>query len=285
MIGKLRNAMVARVQSVPRRVRMRASHTQVVREPVRLTSGAGYSIDARLYWPEGGTELPAVLLVPGTNDGAHVFEGWSLPVNAFELASMGWFVMSFDPAGRGESWGEEDYGGPEHQDNVRTALTYLAGHGAVDSSRIGVLSISLGLGMACGALAQWPDLPVQWLLDWEGPSDREIITSGGRIMTPALGHSLKDDVYWHAREAVAHVGQLRCGYWRLQANPDHAQSDDTRHASRMLLAAAQGQLPWFQLNHHRRDEVPDTPRYLAGGRMPANRAILSAMKKLQGGSP
>ena len=192
--------------------------------------------------------------------------------------------MSFDPAGRGESWGEEDYGGPEHQDNVRAALSHLAGKNRVDTSRIGVLSISLGLGMACGALAQWPELPVKWLLDWEGPSDREIITSGGRIMTPALGHSLKDDVYWQSREAVAHVGQLQCGYWRLQAQPDHAQAEDTRHATRMLSAASKGDLPWFQLNHHQRDEVPDAPRFLSGGRMPANRAILSAMKKLQGGS-
>jgi hypothetical protein len=281
MIRRVKNAVVARAQSMPRKLRMRARGIEVLKEEIRLVSGAGYRVEAKVFRPEKGRVFPAVLLVPGTNDGGKVFEGWSQPINAMELASEGWLVMSFDPSGRGESWGEEDYGGLEHQDNVRVALLHLAARGDVDVARLGVLSLSLGLGMACGALARWPELPAKWLLDWEGPSDREIITSGGSIMSPAMGHSLQDEVYWTPREAVRHVAQLRCAYWRIQAMPDHAQAGDTRHAERMVLSAGKGALPWFQLNHHERDTVPSAPNFLPGGRLAANKALLAALQKLQ----
>jgi len=80
------------------------------------------------------------------------------------------------------------------------------------------------------------------------------------------------------------VGRLQCGYWRIQAQPDHAQAGDTRHAERMIEGAAQGALPWFQLNHHERDSVPAAPSFLPGGRLAANRALMAALEKLRGQS-
>ena len=270
------------LQSVPRRARMRALGASVQRERVELSTESGNKVVGYLYQAEGSTPRPGVLLVPGTNDSAAVFEGWSQPINAYEIAARGWVVMSFDPPGRGESWGEEEYGGLEQQQALLAALRILCAHRAVDPTNVGILSISLGIGMACGAVAGASDRPLSWLVDWEGPSDREVITSGQTIMTPALGHSMSDDVYWHPREAVRHVGQLGCGYWRIQAQPDHAQAEDVRHASRMVAAAAGGSLPWFKLNHHPRNEVPAHPRYFDGGRMAANRAILSVLGQLRG---
>jgi hypothetical protein len=282
MLRRLRNAAIAQVQASPRKLRLKRQGGPVAETSCSLVSTAGYRLEGTLFRPEHPGPHPAVLLVPGTNDGQKVFEGWSLPVNAMELAALGWLVMTFDPAGRGESWGEEDYGGLEHQDNVRVALRYLASQQTVDPARLGVLSISLGLSMACGALANWPDSPAQWLLDWEGPSDREIITSGGRILAPAMGHSLTDERYWTEREACQQASKLPCGYWRLQAQPDHAQAQDLRHCDRMLAAVAQGVLPWFQLNRHPRNHVPTRPLFLKGGRLSANRMILEALGRLGG---
>lgn len=280
MMIRLRNVVVERVQASPRRLRMKRQGVPFGEETFSLVSTAGYRIETKIFRPVGDGPHPAVLLVPGTNDGHKVFEGWSQPINAKEVASMGWIVMTFDPAGRGESWGEENYGGLEHQDNVRIALRHLAVQADVDQNRLGVLSISLGLCMACGALANWSENPAKWLLDWEGPSDREIITSGGRILTPALGHSLRDDTYWFPREAQRNVEGLSCGYWRLQAQPDHAQGEDVRHAERMMAAASASSLPWFQINRHPRGMLPKKTIYLQGGRLPGNRMILEALGRL-----
>ena len=282
MIARLRARLVTTLQSVPRRARIRIRRVEVLRERVELSTTSGNRVVGFVYRSERSTQAPGVLLVPGTNDPAAVFEGWSQPINARELAARGWVVMSFDPPGRGESWGEEEYGGPEQQQALLSALDYLARHRSVDSENLGVLSISLGIGMACGALGSTSSHPAKWLVDWEGPSDREIITSGQTIMTPALGHSMSDESYWRPREAVRHVGELGCGYWRIQAQPDHAQGPDVRHSSRMIDAAAGGDLPWFRLNHHPRGESPGQPRYFDGGRTAANQALMTVMEQLRG---
>jgi hypothetical protein len=189
---------------------------------------------------------------------------------------MGLVVMTFDPAGRGESWGEEDYGGPEHQDDVIASLVHLSERS--DTVGLGIVSISLGLAMACGALANLPEaLEVSWFVDWEGPCDREIITAGGAMMAPAMGHSLTDEVYWMPREALKHVGSIKCGYHRLQAVPDHAQPEETRHATRMMRGVSTGVAPWFKINNHPKGSVPDAIHWLRSGRLAANRAITAAV--------
>ena len=149
---------------------------------------------------------------------------------------------------------------------------------------IGIVAISLGVAMAIGAAAgaHNPPTPVAWVLDWEGPCDREIITAGGSKLAPAMGHSLDDEDYWQPREAVRHVGNMACGYVRLQSRVDHAQPGELRHAQRMLAAAEAGSTPWFQLNQHRRDERPVKPNWLAPGQLAANRALLKAIEDLMG---
>jgi len=281
VVAALRDRAVTTLQSIPRRARRRVRGRPVRRDEVRLVSTAGYQIHAWIHRPADDARAPGVLLTPGTCDPGSVFEGWSQPLNAREVASRGYAVMTFDPAGRGESWGEEDYGGPEHQDNVRVALRHLLGQPFVEPERVGVVSISLGVSMACGALARWPEeLPVAWLVDWEGPCDREIITAGGRIMAPAMGHALTDEVYWKPRESARHVGRLRCGYVRVQAARDHAQPGEFRHAERMIRAAAEGALPWFRINEHPPGEVPPTIDWYPAGRRSANRVLLRWIDRL-----
>lgn len=262
-----------------RKVRARAA-APVREEPLRLRSSAGYQIDAHVHRPvDASGRLPAVVLCPGIDHPGTHFDTFSMPVTADEVARLGAVVLHFDPAGRGESWGEEDMGGPEHQDDVATAVRYLAARPDVDPDRVGVVAISLGVAMAVGAVAL-EGAAAAWLLDWEGPCDREIITSGGKIMTPALGHAMDDETWWRPREAVRHVGLLRCPYVRLQAELDHAQPGETRHAMRMLHAAAAGSLPWFQINDHPRGEVPPRPVWLPSGTLAANAAILRKIRTL-----
>ena len=120
-------------------------------------------------------------------------------------------------------------------------------------------------------------------MDWEGPCDREIITSGGTMLVPAAGHSLDDEAWWRPREAVLGVGSVRCGYVRLQALPDHAQPQETRHAHRMLCAARKGTAPWVQVNDHPRGQVPERPLWARGGPLAANALILRKLAALRGG--
>lgn len=259
----------------------------VRREPVQLRSTVGYQLDATLHIPQDATgRLPAVVLCPGVNDDGSVFDTLLVPISADEVARLGAIAIRFDPAGRGNSWGEEDFGGAEHQDDVAACVRYLAGRSDVDPKRIGVVAISMGVAMAVGAAAT-EGVDVAWVLDWEGPCDREIITAGGKNMRPAAGHTLEDDVYWHPREAVRHVGRLSCPYVRLQGVLDHAQPGEFRHATRMARAAEtgwkDGTLPWFQLNDHPRNDVPLRPAWLRPGTLSANRAIQRKLRMLLAG--
>ena len=272
----IRQRVVTRLQSLPRRARgvLRGG---VVREDFEIPSTVGYRVAGTVIRPGRPGMWSAVVLCPGTDDAGTVFDGWTQPLNATELAQRGYVAVHFDPAGRGRSWGEEDYGGPEHQDDLECVLRHVLGLPYVHE--VGVVSISLGLAMAAGALAT-TELPVRFLVDWEGPCDREIICAGGDIMVPALGHGLDDDTYWFPREATRHVGQLSCPYVRVQSERDHAQPGELRHAHRMVQAAAAGTLPWFQLNEHGRSEVPERPVWYAGGRGAANRVLLGWVDRM-----
>lgn len=276
--SRARAAADHRVAIAIRKLRARKGPA-VHEEVLRLRSTAGYQLDAHVHRADGPGRRPGIVLCPGIDHRGTIFDGWHAPVNADEVARLGCVVLHFDPAGRGESWGEEDMGGPEHQDNVATAIGHLRSRPDVDPARIGVVSISLGVSMAVGALTR-AGAQAAWLLDWEGPSDREIITSGGTILTPALGHSLDDELYWRPREAVRHVGSLTCGYVRLQAARDHAQPGELRHALRMIHAAAEGTAPWFQLNDHPRGTIPPRPTWLPSGKLAANKAILRRIRAL-----
>ncbi len=285
-------AIERRVARIARQLAARRGPA-VRQEPLRLRSTVGYQIEAAVHRADAATRLqgadsrrPAVVLCPGVDDHGGVFDTLLAPISADEVARLGAVALRFDPAGRGQSWGDEDYGGPEHQDDVATAVRYLAAQPDVDPARIGIVCVSLGVGMGVGAAAR-DDVDVAWVLDWEGPCDREIITAGGARMAPAAGHTMDDDVYWFPREAVRQVARLTCPYVRLQAELDHAQPGETRHATRMIHAARAahdaGTLPWFQINDHPRNDVPPRPHWLRPGTLAANRAIQRKLRVLMRG--
>jgi len=271
------------VLQLPRQIAARTG-APTTREDLTLPSTAGYLLHARWVRSANGGPAPALVVSPAIHQGRAGLDSLLSPVTADELARLGYQVLVFDPAGRGDSWGEDDFGGPEHADDVRVMVRHALAR--EDVPWVGVLSLSLGVCAAVAALATWPEeLRVRWLVDWEGPSDRAIITSGGTRMSPAMGHTLEDDAYWHPREPTRHLTALRCGYWRLQGLPDHAQPEELRHATRMLHAAAAGRaahtLPWFALNDHPRDETPTRPAWLPGGTLAAHRAITRTLRALR----
>lgn len=264
-----------------RAARSARSHrgAQVIEERVYLQSTVGYRLAAHIHRPASVAAGFGVVLCPGIDDPGTVFDTDQAPVTADEIARLGCVVIHFDPAGRGESWGEEDFGGAEHQDNVCAALRHLGERYHFGPASLGIVSVSLGVSMAVGAaagVAGAPPAEIAWIIDWEGPSDREIITAGGTKMTPAMGHALHDEVYWGPREAVAHVSRLRCGYLRLQSRADHAQPGELRHARRMIAAAQGGSAAWVELNHG----AGGDEAWLRPGRLAANRAIIGAVRRL-----
>lgn len=263
-----------------RPLRAAFSGEPVETESVFLVNEGGWEIHARVARRPVEGRRPGVLVVPGLSTPARALERWQQPVNIGEIARLGCVAMAVDLSGRGRSWGTEVYGGPEHHGDVRAALIELAARPDVDASRIGIVTLSLGIGAAVGALASGHHPPVQFVIDWEGPSDREIITSGGRRMAPAAGHSLDDDRYWYPREAVRHVGRIGVPYIRYQSIRDHAQPGELRHAERMLRAAAAGDLPWFQINEHGRRVVPAAIRWMPEGLRPARRFLHDHLREL-----
>lgn len=279
-MSALRRSVDWRAHLARRRVAALREGVSVDRTDVPLLSAAGYPLAARLTRPVGAGPLPGVVVSPAIHHGRAELDTFVSAVTAAEIAALGYAVLTFDPAGRGESWGEEDFGGPEHQDDLRVAVRALLDR--PDVTAVGVLSLSFGIVSAAATLAAHADeLPVRWLVDWEGPSDREIVTTGGTMLVPAAGHALDDEDYWAPREAVRHLAGLRCGYVRLQAWPDHAQGREIRHAERLVRAASTGDLPWFQLNDHPRGELPPRPNWLPGGMWAANRAILRKLADLR----
>jgi len=279
-LDRARRSLEWRAHTARRRLAALTPGPPLVRTELRLLSAAGYPLAACITRPAGDAVLPGVVLSAAIHHGLREAASFTSAVTTDEVARLGYAVLAFDPAGRGESWGEEDFGGPEHQDDLRVAILALLGAPRVRD--VGVLALSYGIVAAVGALTRYADeLPVRWLLDWEGPSDREIATTGGTRLAPAAGHSLDDDDYWHPREPARHVAGLRCGYLRLQAWPDHAQPGEVRHAERMVRAAASGALPWFQINDHPRGSLPPRPNWLGGGPWSANRVILRKLADLR----
>lgn len=199
-----------------------------------------------VHWD--GSPLPAFILVPGGNGFSADFKKEKKSAQA--LADGGYTVIIFDPDGRGQSDGSEDYGGFIHQDGLAAITRFAATLPEVDAAQIGYGSFSFGVTIASGALARYPDLPIRFLIDWEGPADRT--DTGGCGSDGVKGHlaneaSCDDESFWARREAVTFIAQIRVPYQRMQTEKDHVQPD-YEHSVKMVNAAVNGGAPWVRLN-------------------------------------
>jgi len=252
-----------------------------------LTNTSGYRVWVRVTEPDDDVPRPAVILVPGRGRSSEVFEGHRYPLAADEVASLGIRAVSFDPVGRGHSWGHDDFCGSEGQDGLRAVLDYVHTRRDVDRGRIGIVSFSLGLSLAVPMLTRHGDQrPVSFLLDWEGPADREAILRCGPLPPAARTALARDpDVFWEHREPLPWMDDLPCAYQRIQARQDHALGErGAAGAVALVAAAARGRAPSTRLNENAPD-VPWRPDQLetlswaprATG--PLNRLLLSTIRE------
>ena len=103
--------------------------------------------------------------------------------------------------------------------------------------------------MASGSLARHPDLPVAFLMGWEGPAGRNGTGGCDEYHTGHLQEVVdcSDEAFWDEHEALAFITRLDVPFQRLQSDTDHAQPEDD-HAIAMIHSAIVGGVPWVRLN-------------------------------------
>lgn len=232
---------------------------------VNPTSGANLFV--QIITPEGwnGEALPALVLIPGgSGDSSHFSEK---PQRLQFKLEAGFALVVFDPDGRGNSEGQEDDNGYTHQDGLAAVIEFAASLPEIDADRMGLVSYSYGITMASGTLARHPDLPIRFLIDWEGPANRN--DTGGcdeDNLGHLIGHPCDDEDFWSQREASSFALKLQVSYQRLQSEQDHVQPDND-HAILMINNATSedhgghGQAHWTRLNDLQINQVydPNTP--------------------------
>lgn len=215
---------------------------------------SGTQLHVRAFYPPdwNGTDLlPALLLMPG---GISTSE----PQKAARLSDEGYLVIIFDADGRGQSEGTEDYNGFITQDGLAAVIVAAAQLPGLDPARYGLVSYSYGVTAASGALARYPDLPVKFYIDWEGPVDRFYTTSGCGEPRPEgiQWQPCADNDWWAEREAVNFIGVVDVPYQRIQSQEDHVQPNNN-HAIDIVNAAVVGGVPWVRLNDYPPNQTYD----------------------------
>lgn len=217
-------------------------HTLVRGEQWTLEPGLALAVLAPL---ETGCWPAIVLVPPGIEAGLPILD---TELGA-QLASAGILVVAYDPSGRGASLGEEDYGGPQHQADLAAVLRWTADLDAVDPTRVTVLSRSLGVAAAAGALGGESSLEVQNLVDLEGPAtlpdDLEHVVEQAK---ETLESASTGEDWWLQRSASSSLGGYSGNYLRIQALNDHATGTWLGHALRLMQVAEVGTAASASLN-------------------------------------
>jgi hypothetical protein len=210
-----------------------------------INSAGGKKIYAHLHHPVSDGRYPGVIFVPGGGSTGTDYDG-NTEVTADDVSALGFTVIHYDPSGRGKTGGEEDFWGPLHQEELAQVARSFSRLSWVDSDDIGILSFSIGIAIAAGALARF-DLPVRYLFDWEGPSNRFNITKKD-THKPLKGFPTANDLFWNEREPARFMGDVPCGYFRYQGEADHMQGVYKGHAIELINLATRGKAAWTKCN-------------------------------------
>lgn len=235
--------------------RLRSAAPRVQETWVRVPGGR--SVYCHIHRPRVPGRYPGVVIVPGGMSPGTDYDR-ARELTADDVAAQGCVVLHYDPSGRGKTGGEEDRWGPAHQREFARVVEFFARHPDLELAGIGVLSFSIGITIASAALAKFP-LPVRYLFDWEGPSNRHNITRDDTF-EPFREYPTTDEAFWAEREAARFIGRLPCGYFRYQAEVDHMQGRYKGHALELLGAAARGTAAWTRCNDNPPDTVFDARR-------------------------
>lgn len=206
----------------------------------------GRSIYAHIHSPVTPGKFPGVVFVPGGGSPGTDYDKGN-GVRAKAVASLGFVVLHYDPSGRGKSGGKEDYWGTIHQQELSWVVDYLSRLPMLKEDDIGIMSFSIGIIIASGALARFPIPNVKYLFDWEGPSNRFNATKNDNHK-PLKDFPTSNDEFWKEREAARFISEIRCGYFRYQADDDHVQGKYKGHAIELLNNAANGKAVWTRCN-------------------------------------
>ncbi|UCE17334.1 MAG: hypothetical protein JSV84_10560, partial [Gemmatimonadota bacterium] len=261
-------------------VRAQPGYMTEVIEGYLVTAPNGNALWVNIIQPRAdlypGQSFPAIVDVGG---GLGFGENSSL-----HLAGDGFVEFHFNPEGRGRdhiSEGEEDYNGFVHQDDLKAVIEYAYSRPNVIQDNIGVMTHSYGITLGAGCLGRYPELPVKYLIDVEGPSesfvtchepwslDDDPSNDKIEIAFNNFGHysiyrntSQANRTFWEQREATRSIGHIRCRYLRLQAEWDHAQPPSAqypefdypplwyqcKHGIDLVNLATQGSAPWTRMN-------------------------------------
>jgi len=226
-------------------------------------------IGIRIVKPDGEGPFPVLIGIAG-GDGVYAF-------NQFEfsdrLRELGIVTVDFAPQGRGNSEGEDNFHGYVHQDDLKAVVDFVSGLPFVKGDHIGVISFSYGVALAAGALSRYPDMPVAFLIDWEGPSNpgRDLQRgiennetwaintlarlSGGEKITAEdywnlriHGGAISDEKYWAERDAAHFARGLPCPYLRVQFDRDHVQGTSKSAMMEIINAATKHSHQWTRCN-------------------------------------
>jgi hypothetical protein len=200
-------------------------------ETTRIASLNGKRILVRTWKPKGDGPFPALIGCPGGIGGAT----WNAEMPVQGMLDLGIALIDFAPQGRTGSEGEEDEGGPTHQDDLRAVIAYARTLPFVDLKQVAVLTRSFGVTMGMGCLARHPELKVLFLIDIEGPS--------------AIRKPTWTELTGKQRRALTFVGDLAVPYLRIQCDVDHAQGESKRHMADLVNGAIKGgKCPWVRVN-------------------------------------
>jgi pimeloyl-ACP methyl ester carboxylesterase len=213
---------------------------RVRRRELWLTNASGYRIHAHLHEPPGEEPRPAVVLVPGGGLSGEIFCTRRTLLSADELALQGIRTLHFDPVGRGQSWGHDDFCGLEGQDSLRAALDFVHSLRSVDRDRVGLISFSSGLCLAAPVLArEGARLGTRFLIDWEGPASRHEVLRAGPLPPAARTAMAADsEAFWALREPIAWIDRLPCHYLRIQSRDENSLGLGGQQSALKLVAEA-----------------------------------------------
>jgi hypothetical protein len=220
--------------------------------------------DSKLYvklYPAKGVSsaAPTVILIPGgTGDSKPYTDAVPGGPVAVQFAGAGMNAVVFDPEGRGRSGGREDFNGHIGQDGLYYVTEYI--DSLPETGDIGYISQSYGVTLAAGVLARYKNGPAIFLIDWEGPVNREDTTVGCKSNNTDIAkqnspgdHSCTDEPYWAEREAEVFALDMEVPYHRVQSLKDHVQPD-VSNAVDMIRSATHaqyggnGKSPWTRMN-------------------------------------
>lgn len=260
-------------------------------EPFDLVVSSGNRIYGliRRPDPEQYTEscFPAVILVPGgINPGR--MEAYGQEARA--LSEAGMVVITFNAEGRVDaspddilSEGSEDFNGFRHQDSLCDLVNYTIQLPYVITTNIGIKTQSFGITMGVGCAGRYPNIPIKYIVDGEGPPnsfvtchepyamDDDPSNDKHEIVFEILGHystyrdtSSENIAFWEEREADRFIGDFRGLYLRLQAEWDHSQPPENmaeiptfnlpplwwqnKHTMDIVNIAVTGGVPWVRIN-------------------------------------